>query len=68
MKVADAMVARDYEDGECIIKQGDDAEYFYMVISGKVVVKRKGDDLVSFSIHFFGLNKFLHEKFQLNLF
>jgi len=47
MKVADAMVARDYEDGECIIKQGDDAEYFYMVISGKVVVKRKGDDLTS---------------------
>lgn len=44
MKVADAMVSRGYEDGDTIIRQGEAADYFYMLVKGSVVVKRKGDD------------------------
>jgi len=44
MKVADAMVTQVYNDSDCIIHQGDLAEYFYIVISGSVVVRRRGDD------------------------
>ncbi|XP_076805552.1 cAMP-dependent protein kinase type II-beta regulatory subunit-like isoform X2 [Clavelina lepadiformis] len=44
MKVADAMVTKSYDDGEMILKQGDPADYFYIVIDGKVTVKRRGDD------------------------
>nr|XP_002128915.1 cAMP-dependent protein kinase type II regulatory subunit-like isoform X1 [Ciona intestinalis] len=44
MKVADAMVTKNYEDEDCILKQGDPADYFYIVIDGQVVVKRRGDD------------------------
>ena len=46
MKVADAMVTKSYDDGEMILKQGDPADYFYIVIDGKVTVKRRGDDQV----------------------
>jgi len=44
MKVADSMITRHYEDGDVIIKQGEDADYFYMVISGVVKIIRTGDD------------------------
>lgn len=44
MKVADAMVTRNYENDDVIIQQGDPADYFYMLVSGRVVVKRTGDD------------------------
>jgi len=44
MKVADAMTTKQYADDECILRQGDAADYFYLVIRGSVVVKRRGDD------------------------
>ena len=47
MKVADAMTTKTYTDDECILRQGDAADYFYLVIRGTVVVKRRGDDEVS---------------------
>jgi len=46
MKVADAMTTKQYADDECILRQGDAADYFYLVIRGSVVVKRRGDDEV----------------------
>lgn len=51
MKVADCMITRQYENGDVIIKQGDDADYFYMVISGVVKIIRTGDDPVSFILN-----------------
>lgn len=47
MKVADAMVTKSYEDGDVILRQGDPADYFYIVIEGQVVIRRRGDDPVS---------------------
>nr|CAB3265159.1 cAMP-dependent protein kinase type II regulatory subunit-like [Phallusia mammillata] len=44
MKVADAMVTKNYEDGDVILRQGDPADYFYIVIEGEVVIRRRGDD------------------------
>ena len=51
MKVADCMITRQYENGDIIIKQGEDADYFYMVISGVVKIIRTGDDPVSFNLN-----------------
>jgi CRP-like cAMP-binding protein len=31
----------DYKDGETIIKQGDDGDYFYVIVKGKCVVTRE---------------------------
>ena len=56
MKVADAMVTQVYNDSDCIIHQGDLAEYFYIVISGSVVVRRRGDDPVSCVYFTCGIN------------
>lgn len=44
MKVADAMVTKTYKNGEFILRQGDPADYFYMVAEGHVVIKRRGDN------------------------
>jgi len=43
-KVADAIESRDFSDGDTIISQGDAADYFYIVVEGTVVAKRRGDD------------------------
>nr|XP_039250832.1 cAMP-dependent protein kinase type II regulatory subunit-like isoform X1 [Styela clava] len=44
MKVADAMVTKTYKDGEIILRQGDPADFFYIVAEGHVVIKRRGDN------------------------
>lgn len=44
MKVADAMITKAYKDGDFILRQGDSADYFYMVSDGHVVIKRRGDN------------------------
>lgn len=44
MKVADAMITKTYTDGEIILRQGDPADYFYLVAEGHVVIKRRGDN------------------------
>lgn len=43
-KIADAIETHDYKDGEVIISQGDSPDFFYMVVDGEVVIKRRGDD------------------------
>lgn len=43
-KVADAIESKDFADGDAIINQGDSADYFYIVVDGECVVKRRGDD------------------------
>merc|ERR1712038_1307363 len=43
-KVADAIETRRFEDGDTIINQGDSPDYFYIVVEGSVVIKRRGDD------------------------
>jgi len=43
-KVADAIETRHFSDGETIIAQGDAPDYFYIVVEGSVVIKRRGDD------------------------
>ncbi|KER33606.1 hypothetical protein T265_00500 [Opisthorchis viverrini] len=40
MNLADALVKRTYEDGECIVKQGDRGLEMYFVMEGKVIVKK----------------------------
>lgn len=42
-KVADAIETREFND-QVIINQGDNPDYFYIVVEGKVEVKRRGDD------------------------
>ena len=46
-KVADAMTTANYDDSDVILRQGDSADNFYIVIEGHVIVKRRGDDPVS---------------------
>lgn len=47
MKVADAMTTKSYKDGDIILNQGDPADFFYIVIDGHVVIRRRGDNQVS---------------------
>ncbi|XP_032234700.1 cAMP-dependent protein kinase type II regulatory subunit isoform X2 [Nematostella vectensis] len=39
MNLADALVSRQFKDGECIIKQGDEADFMYFVESGTVSIR-----------------------------
>lgn len=43
-KIADAIESKSYSDGEVVISQGDEADYFYIVQDGEVDIKRRGDD------------------------
>jgi len=43
-KIADAIEPRKYSDGDIIIKQGQDPDYFYFVCDGEVDIRRRGDD------------------------
>lgn len=43
-KIADAIEERKYKDGELILAQGADPDYFYMVQEGSVDIRRRGDD------------------------
>ena len=40
------MITKTYDDGQVILRQGDPADYFYIVIKGSVAVRRRGDDVV----------------------
>ena len=40
------MTTKFYKDGDVILRQGDPADYFYIVVDGHVIVKRRGDDPV----------------------
>ena len=42
MKVADSMVTKTYQDQDFILKQGDSADYFYIIVSGEVEIRRRG--------------------------
>jgi len=71
-KVADALETREYTDGMTIIEQGAAPDYFYIVVSGKVDIRRRGDDRQDPSRehhlttldpgHFFGELAFLTRK------
>ncbi|XP_028398414.1 cAMP-dependent protein kinase type II-alpha regulatory subunit-like isoform X2 [Dendronephthya gigantea] len=39
MNLADALESKTYDDGECIIKQGDEAEFMYFVEKGVVSIQ-----------------------------
>ena len=54
--MADAMTTVSFKDNDVILKQGDPADYFYIVIQGQVMVKRRGDDPVSNCL-WFALNQ-----------
>lgn len=43
-KVADAIETRSFQEGDTIINQGDDPDYFYIVVDGTVDIRRRGDD------------------------
>jgi len=43
-KVADAIETRCFNENDTIIAQGDAPDYFYIVVEGSVVIKRRGDD------------------------
>merc|ERR1712139_11515 len=43
-KIADAIECRTYKDGDVILEQGADPDYFYMIQEGDVAIKRRGDD------------------------
>lgn len=43
-KVADAIEAKSFKNGDTIIQQGDPADYFYIVVEGQATIKRRGDD------------------------
>eukprot|EP00761_Pharyngomonas_kirbyi_P014264 gb/GECH01014294.1/.p1 GENE.gb/GECH01014294.1/~~gb/GECH01014294.1/.p1 ORF type:complete len:386 (+),score=120.79 gb/GECH01014294.1/:1-1158(+) len=42
LTVCDALVPREYEDGEIIVKQGDRGDTFYIIESGEVIVYKEG--------------------------
>lgn len=44
MNLADALVARTYEDGECIIAQGDGADGCYFIEGGQCRIAMKSED------------------------
>jgi len=45
MNVADALVSKRFEDGQCIIKQGDSADCMYFVEDGEVrIAAKKSED------------------------
>jgi CRP-like cAMP-binding protein len=44
MNLADALVPRQYSDGEMIIKQGDSADGMYFVEEGNVKITITGDN------------------------
>ena len=41
MNLADALERRYYSDGDCIIKQGDAADAFYIVEDGSVKITKE---------------------------
>lgn len=44
MNLADALLPRQYVDGQCIIKQGDSADGMYFVEEGTVRIAIQGDN------------------------
>ena len=48
MNLADALERRYYSDGDCVIKQGDSADAFYIVEDGMVKISK--EDPVSISV------------------
>ncbi|KAJ8047456.1 cAMP-dependent protein kinase type II regulatory subunit [Holothuria leucospilota] len=51
MNLADALVSKQYSDGDCIISQGDDADGCYFVEEGTVRVSMKNKTLLLSSHH-----------------
>lgn len=41
MNLADALESKSFKDGECIIRQGDEADYMYFIEEGKASVKMR---------------------------
>ena len=52
---------RQYEDGECIINEGDDDKWLYFLLDGKIRISRKNVDIGTISKHgeMFGEMRFL---------
>ncbi|VDP86973.1 unnamed protein product [Echinostoma caproni] len=44
MNLADALIKRSYQDGECIIREGEPGREMYFIMQGRVRVERKATD------------------------
>lgn len=42
--MADALEAQTYQDGEVVVKQGEDGDHFYIIVEGEATVTQRKDD------------------------